>query len=88
MVEKKSFVNAISKWYYEVQDNCPRAEVIFVGTKCDLVCDFIAAKKTSTLLDKDKVIFIFKIDIKESGINGSQAGDLQRINSTGIESFI
>lgn len=57
MVEKKSFTNAITKWYYEVQDNCPRAEVIFVGTKIDLIADRIAAKNVACLLDKEKVRF-------------------------------
>lgn len=38
MTDKKSFLNAINKWYKEIKDNCSKVEVIFVGMKIDLRC--------------------------------------------------
>lgn len=59
MVDKKSFLNAINKWYKELKDNCNKVEVIFVGMKIDLRGEYVddngKLKKDSEYLDSDLV---------------------------------
>lgn len=40
MIDPKSFTNAIRKWLPEVNDSCPNAIKIFVGTKSDMLTEY------------------------------------------------
>ena len=80
LVDPRSFNHALNKWLPEIQEQCPNAIKLFVGTKSDLYKEeqyFINMRNRPIILPYSVVFWLLNSDEIKNRSNWAQIDDVQ-----------